>query len=110
MVGVEPSASPPLEKKIRRITLIWKLAGVALSAASIAAASIAIATAQPNENGSANANEHAQNAPGIGVAGVAGNGPRPVLGAIKGFAPDAAQNGLSTALSHVPTTTPVPTP
>ena len=90
--------------------MIWKLAGVALSAASIAAASIAVATAQPNDNGSANANEHAQNAPGIGVAGVAGNGPRPVLGAIQGFAPDAPQKGLSTALSHLPTTTAVPTP
>ena len=89
--------------------MIWKLAGAALAAASIVAGSIAVAAAQPNDNGSANANEHAQER-GIGVAGVAGNGPRPVLGAIQGFAPDAAQNGLSTALSHVPTTTPVPTP
>jgi hypothetical protein len=75
-----------------------------LAAASIAAASIAVAAAQPNENGSANANDNAKER-GISVAGVAGNGPRPVLGAIQRFAPDAAQKGLSTALTHLPTPT-----
>lgn len=84
--------------------MIWKLAGAALAAASIAAASIAVAAAQPNANGSDNANDNAQKR-GISVAGVAGNGPSGVLGAIQGFAPTAAQNGLSTALSHVPTPT-----
>jgi hypothetical protein len=90
--------------------MVWKLAGVAVAAAAIAAAPIA--AAQPNSNGTSHANDQAQTR-GISVAGVAGSGPSAVLGAIQSFAPSAAQSGLSTALSHVPTpttTTVAPTP
>jgi hypothetical protein len=64
-----------------------------------------IANADPNSNATEHANSHAQER-GQAVAGVAGDGPAAVIGAIQGFnnAP-----GLNTALSHVPTTTPMPT-
>jgi len=82
--------------------MIKKLAAATGVAASLAAVSIAIAQAAPNSHGTDNANDHAQER-GISVAGVAGNGPAAVIGAVQGFAPEAAQNGLANAASHVPT-------
>ena len=92
--------------------MIKKLAAAAGIAAGLAAVSIAIAQAAPNSHGTDNANDHAQER-GISVAGVAGGGPAGVIGAIQGFAPDAAQKGLANAASHVPaapTTTPEEAP
>lgn len=93
--------------------MIKKFAAATGFAAVLAAASISIAQASPNSNATDNANQHAQDR-GLGVAGVAGGGPAAVLSAVQGFAPAAAQGGLSNALSHVPvpptTTTAAPTP
>jgi hypothetical protein len=54
------------------------------------------AGADPNQNALDHANDNAQTR-GITVAGVAGDGPGAVLGAIQVFAPDAAQDGLARA-------------
>ena len=86
--------------------------GAAVGASAAAAAIIVgpIANADPNSNATDHANSHAQDR-GQAVAGVAGDGPAAVIGAIQGFRPDVP--GLSTALSHVPTpttTTAAPTP
>jgi hypothetical protein len=93
--------------------MIKTLAAATGIAASLAAVSIAIAQAAPNSHGTDNANDHAQER-GISVAGVAGSGPAAVIGAVQGFAPEAAQNGLANAASHVPaaptTSTEAPTP
>jgi hypothetical protein len=93
--------------------MIKKLAAASGVAAGLVAVSISIAQAAPNSHGTENANDHAQDR-GISVAGVAGNGPAAVIGAVQGFAPDAAQNGLANAASHVPaaptTTTEAPAP
>jgi hypothetical protein len=55
-----------------------------------------MAAAAPNENATNHAPDQAQSR-GLSVAGVAGDGPGPVLDAITGFAPDAAQAGLAKA-------------
>ena len=93
--------------------MIKRLAAASGVAAGLVAVSISIAQAAPNSHGTENANDHAQDR-GISVAGVAGNGPAAVIGAVQGFAPDAAQNGLANAASHVPaaptTTTAAPAP
>ena len=81
--------------------MIKKLAAATGIAAGLAAISISIAQAAPNSHGTDNANDHAQDR-GISVAGVAGSGPAAVIGAVQGFAPDAAQTGLENAASHVP--------
>ena len=54
-----------------------------------------VANADPNSNAT---DEHAQR--GLTVAGVAGDGPAAVIGAIQSNRPAP---GLQTALSHVPT-------
>jgi hypothetical protein len=60
-----------------------------------------VANADPNSNATDHVpNEHAQDR-GLSVAGVAGDGPAAVIGAIQGFPNDVP--GLKTALSHVPT-------
>ena len=93
--------------------MIKKLAAATGIAAGLAAVTISIAQAAPNTHATDNANDHAQER-GLSVAGVAGGGPAAVIGAVQGFAPDAAQNGLANAASHVPaaptTTTEVATP
>jgi hypothetical protein len=81
--------------------MIKKLAATAGVAAALAAVSIAIAQAAPNPHATDNANDNAQQR-GQSVAGVAGQGPAAVIGAVSGF---ANGGGLATASAHVPTTT-----
>ena len=80
---------------------IRTVAAVAGAAAAAAAIIIGpIANADPNSNATEHTttNEHAQR--GLTVAGVAGDGPAAVIGAIQSNRPAP---GLQTALSHVPT-------
>jgi hypothetical protein len=79
-------------------------AAVGAAAAGAAVIIGPVANADPNLNATQHANGHAQER-GQAVAGVAGDGPAAVIGAIQGFnnAP-----GLNTALTHVPTTTTAP--
>ena len=81
--------------------MIKKIAAAVGAAASLAAVSIAIAQAAPNENATGHANDNAQQR-GLSVAGVAGDGPAAVIGAVSGF---AKGGGLATASAHLPTTT-----
>ena len=76
------------------------VAAVAGAASAVAAIIIGpVANADPNSNAADHAtNEHAQR--GLTVAGVAGDGPAAVIGAIPSNRPAP---GLQTALSHVPT-------
>ena len=89
--------------------MIKKLAAATGVAAGLAAISISIAQAAPNTHATDNANDHAQGR-GLSVAGVARSGPAAVIGAVQGFAPDAAQGGLAHAASNVATTTESATP
>ena len=81
-----------------RIRTVAAGAGAAAAAAAIIIGPIA--NAEPNENANEHAtNEHAED--GRSVAGVAGDGPAAVIGAIQSNRPDVP--GLKTALIHVPT-------
>jgi len=85
----------------------WKSVGVALAAAAIGVA-VPI-TAQADNNGHGNPHPPGQSGadpPGRSVASVArsGGGPAGVLGVLQGLHPQAP--GLTTALSHVPTSVP----
>ena len=81
----------------------WKPIGVALAAAAIGAA-VPITVAQADNNG--NNGKGNENPPGHSVADQArsGGGPSGVLGVLQSLHPQAP--GLTTALSHVPTTVP----
>lgn len=83
-----------------RIRTVGAVVGAAAAVAAIIIGPVA--NADPNSNATDHAtNEHAQR--GLSVAGVAGDGPAAVIGAIQSGRPDVP--GLKTALSHVPTPT-----